>query len=65
MADTITKDMGITEVVQKYPQTVDVFMSNGMGCIGCVAASYETIEQGAMAHGMDVDKLMKGLNEVV
>jgi len=65
MGDTLTKEMGITEVVQKYPQTVDVFMANGLGCIGCAAASYESIEQGAMAHGMDIDKLMKDLNEVV
>ena len=65
MADTISKEMGIGEVVQKYPQTVEVFIGNGLGCIGCAAASYETIEQGAMAHGIDVDKLMKELNETV
>ncbi len=62
---TITKDMGIIEVVQQYPQTIEVFMSQGMGCLGCAAAHFETIEQGALAHGMDVDKLMEALNEAV
>ena len=38
---TITKDMGIGEVVQKYPDTVPVFMSAGMGCIGCAASHFE------------------------
>ncbi len=65
MTETLSKEMGIGEVVQKYPQTVDVFVGNGLGCIGCAAASYESIEQGAMAHGIDVDKLMKQLNEAV
>ena len=65
MADAINKEMGIGEVVKKYPQTVEVFISNGLGCIGCAAASYESIEQGALAHGLDVDKLMKDLNAVV
>lgn len=61
----ITKDMSILEVVQKYPDTVDVFVNAGMGCLGCAAAHFENIEQGAMAHGIDVDQLVKGLNTVV
>lgn len=62
---TITKDMSIMEVVQKYPDTVPVFMSSGMGCIGCAAAHFENIEQGADAHGIDIDELIKNLNAVV
>lgn len=61
----ITKDMSILEVVQKYPDTVDVFVNAGMGCLGCAAAHFENIEQGAMAHDIDVDQLVKDLNTVV
>lgn len=61
----ITKDMSILDVVQKYPDTVDVFVNAGMGCLGCAAAHFENIEQGAMAHGIDVDVLIDGLNEAV
>lgn len=61
----IAKDMSILEVVQKYPDTVDVFVNAGMGCLGCAAAHFENIEQGAMAHGIDVDQLVKDLNTVV
>ncbi|MBR0289035.1 MAG: DUF1858 domain-containing protein, partial [Selenomonadaceae bacterium] len=42
----ITKDMNIIEVVQRYPDTMMVFMYAGMGCFGCHAAHYENIEQG-------------------
>ena len=62
---TITKDMSIMEVVQTYPDTVPVFMQSGMGCIGCAAAHFENIEQGALAHGIDVDALIASLNDVV
>ena len=62
---TITKEMGIMDVVQQWPQTVQVLMQHGMGCIGCAAAHFENIEQGAVAHGIDVDALMVALNEVV
>ena len=61
--DKITRDMGIIDAVQKYPQIVEVFFEFGMGCLGCAAAHFETIEQGAMAHGMDVDALMAALNK--
>lgn len=61
----ITKDMSILEVVQKYPDTAAVFMNAGMGCLGCAAAHFENIEQGAMAHGIDIDALIDGLNEAV
>ena len=60
----ITKEMGIAEVIRGNPDTVQVFRSFGMGCIGCVAARYESIEAGAVAHGIDVEALVKALNEV-
>jgi len=65
MADVINKGMGILEVVQKYPQTVEVFMKHGMGCLGCAAAHFENIEQGATAHGINVDALIADLNKAV
>jgi len=60
----ITKDMNIIEVVQRYPDTAMVFMYAGMGCFGCHAAQFETIEEGALAHGIDADKLIEALNEI-
>lgn len=30
----IAKSMSILEVVQKYPQTIEVFRKFGMGCFG-------------------------------
>lgn len=62
---TITKDMPIGEVVQKYPQTVEVFMQHGLMCFGCAVARFENIEQGAVAHGIDVDALVGDLNAAV
>ena len=59
----ITKDMPFSELLQKYPQAVEVLMSYGLGWVGCIAAQFETIEQGAMAHGLDPDELVKAMNE--
>ena len=53
----VTKDTGIIEAVQNHPEIMEVFAEYGLGCIGCMAAHFETIGQGAGAHGIDVDAL--------
>jgi hybrid cluster-associated redox disulfide protein len=60
----ITPEMGIMEVVEKYPKAAGVFRAFGMGCLGCAAAHFETIGQGAAAHGMDIPALMDALNQI-
>lgn len=59
----ITKEMTFGEVLKKYPQTVRTFFEYGMHCFGCHIAVSETIEQGALAHGVNVDQLMEDLNK--
>ncbi|RLG13609.1 MAG: disulfide oxidoreductase [Candidatus Nanohalarchaeota archaeon] len=63
--EKITKKMGINEVVGKYPETVEVFAKFGLHCIGCIAARFECIEDGAAAHGVDADKFVDELNKAV
>jgi hybrid cluster-associated redox disulfide protein len=62
---TITKEMPIGEVVQTYPQTIEIFLQHGLMCFGCAIARFENIEQGAMAHGINVEALMKDLNAAI
>lgn len=60
----ITATMSITEIVQKFPQTIEVFNRYGMHCLGCMASRFENLEQGALAHGIDVAAFLKDLNAV-
>lgn len=59
----ITKDTIISDIPQLNPAALDVLWNYGMGCIHCVLANSETIEQAAAEHGLDVDELVKELNE--
>ncbi len=61
----ITKDMGLLEIVQSYPETIEVFQRYGLGCIGCAAARFENLEAGAKVHGIDVDKMVEDLNSAI
>ena len=62
---TIEKNMNLKDLLNKYPESARVFAAYGIGCLGCALASYETIEQGINAHGINIDDFMKDLNELV
>jgi hybrid cluster-associated redox disulfide protein len=61
----IHRRMSIEEVVRKYPQAVSTFERHGLGCVGCQAALFESIEDGAEVHGIDVDALVTDLNNEI
>jgi len=61
----ITEDMNIREVIEKHPEVTSVFVKYNMGCIGCIAASFEKIKDIAVVHGVDVKQFVKELNEVM
>ena len=63
--NSITEDMNIKEVIEKYPQVVPVFAKYNMGCIGCIAASFEKLSDIAVVHGVDVKTFVKELNEAL
>lgn len=63
--EKITEKMNIREVIDKYPETIPVFAKYNMGCIGCIAASFETIGDIAAVHGTDVRSFVKDLNAVI
>ncbi|MEJ2492376.1 MAG: DUF1858 domain-containing protein [Desulfuromonadales bacterium] len=59
---TITKDMTFHEVMRMSPAVAGVLASFNLGCVGCMGAQHESLEQGAIAHGLDVNDLLKALN---
>lgn len=63
--EKVNKEMKIEEVIKKYPETLEVFNKHGFHCVGCAAASFENIEQGALAHGITPEELVEELNKSI
>lgn len=61
----ITRDTNILEAVQKYPVIAQVFQRYGLGCIGCMVASGETIGEGISSHGLDADVVISEINDII
>ncbi len=62
MSQKITKDMTFHQVLQLSPEVAKVLGKFNLGCIGCMGAINETLEQGALAHGLDVNDILTDLN---
>jgi hybrid cluster-associated redox disulfide protein len=61
----ITREMTIAEIIANYPQTMQVFRSFGLDCMECQIADYEEVEHGAGVHNVDIEQLLKALNESI
>ena len=59
----VKKDMLIGDILQLNPKFADILMDSGMHCIACPASAAETLEEACMVHGIDVEEILKALNE--
>jgi len=59
----VTKNMSFYEIMKNNPEAIEILLEKGMHCIGCPMAMQETLEGGAIAHGLNPDKLVDEINE--
>ncbi len=64
MSQNITKDMTFAQVMRMHSDVVKVFAKYNLGCVGCMGAQAESLEQGCSAHGLSVDEVLKDLNQL-
>ncbi len=72
MEETITLDMTIAQIFEKFPsksQRLAQAMTNaGLHCTSCSAATWETLEAGMLGHSMSKDameRLVGQLNDIL
>ena len=65
MAERVTKDMNIMEAVEKYPIIAQVLMRYGLGCVGCIISSAETLGEGIAVHGLNPDMILEEVNMIL
>ena len=62
MANQVTKDTIIMDVLRMNADTAQFFLEIGMHCLGCPSASGESIEEACAVHGEDADALVAKIN---
>ena len=63
MAVNITKEMTMGELLSIDRGVAVVLMNAGMHCIGGPSSIGESLEEACMVHGIEVDELLKNINE--
>jgi hybrid cluster-associated redox disulfide protein len=58
----INKKMSFAQIFEIDRELAIPLMEKGMHCCGCPMSMGETLEDGAMAHGLDPDELATELN---
>ena len=61
----ITKQTTIEQIISSYPETVKFFNDLQMSCGSCFAVKFDTLENGALMHGMEVNDLVTRLNQFI
>lgn len=65
MRNAITRTMTLAQVASEHPEAEEILARHGLHCIGCSVAWWETLEEGALAHGMsaeEIDRMLEELN---
>ncbi len=59
----VTKDSIIGDILDFDSDTAPYFLEMGMHCLGCPSSRGESLEQACSVHGVDVNDLVKKLND--
>ena len=59
----ITKEMTFGEVLRMNRETARILTAAGMRCLGCPHSQGESLEEACAVHGVDVNDLVKKLND--
>jgi len=59
----IQKDTTINEILHAHPESIRFFNNLHMSCGSCFAVNFDTLENGALMHGMEVNRLIEQLND--
>lgn len=63
MAQQVTKDTMIGDLLMIDAGVAPILLGIGMHCLGCPSSQMETIEEAAMVHGIDPTELVAKINE--
>ena len=58
----VHKNSTINEILSIYPDAKRFFNEREMACSSCFAVNFDTIEKGALMHGLEVNTLIDQLN---
>lgn len=63
MANKVTKDMIIADLISIDKGIMVILMQEGMHCVGCPSSIGETLEEACVVHGLDCNAVLAQITE--
>ena len=60
----IERNTKIADILKEKPDAVKIFEKYNMGCISCLGIQNETLEKGALMHGISVEDLLEEIDKL-
>lgn len=54
----------VCTIMKLWPQTIRLFLTRGMACVGCPVGGLHTLEEACAAHKVALDPLLAEITEV-
>lgn len=64
-SEQITPDMTVAEILNRWPETIPVFLKYQTSCVGCSMASFETISDAAGIYHIPLRQFISELHAVL
>lgn len=61
----ISPDLIVADVLNKWPQTIPVFLEYHLGCVGCAMARYDTLQDIARIYQLRADHFLEELEKAI
>lgn len=63
--ELLQPSLTVKDVLERYPQAIQVFMQIGPLCIGCPADAFHTLEDVAYVYRLDLDQLLERMSKAI
>jgi hybrid cluster-associated redox disulfide protein len=60
----LTRDLTVSEILRRWPQTANVFLRHRMACVGCAIAPFETVSEVSEIYQVNLEKFLQELQDI-
>jgi len=62
---SISQSLTVSEILQKYPETSQVFIEEKTACVGCYMARFCNLRDVADSYSLEIEKLLHDLSHSI
>lgn len=57
--------MILADTIKEFPDIIQIFHKYNLHCLGCMLAKGESLEDGLLGHGLNVEEVIKEMNDLI